>query len=655
MFGICYYPEHCSPALWPRDAKMMAELGLEYVRIGEFAWSRLEPAQGEFQFEWLDNAIAVLSDAGLKVILCTPTATPPKWLVDKWPDVLAVDPNTGRTRGFGSRRHYDFSSETYLQESLRITDTLVQRYGQDERIVGWQTDNELGCHDTTLSGSENATAAFRQWCRDQYEDIEALNTAWGTVFWSMEYRDFSEIDLPIGTVTEASPAHCLAYRRFSSDQVVSFHNQMVSLIRQHAPGRFITHNFIPVYEVGADSFALAEPLDFASYDNYPLGRTDLQFASASPEQFRKYMRTGHPDFATYYHDQTRGLTQRGFWVMEQQPGPVNWAANNPRPAPGMIRLWTLEAFAHGAECVCYFRWRQAAFGQEQMHAGLLRPDNSKSEAWGQAEQAKADVDQLSLLSHKMRPASVAILTGADGIWVSEIERQGQAYDFNKVQLSYYSAMRQLGVNVDFISVDSDFSPYSIILAPCLPIVDEALLQKCRDSKATFIFGPRAGAKTREFGYPMNLPPGALQDLMPIRVLSVETLREDCTEPLLWGEQQYESGIWREELDASNVKILASYEDGSPAVVSHERFIYLATLTDDLFLCDFFMAQCVDAGIETYNFGPDIRVCQRGDLMFAFNYSAEEQALPLDAETEILLGSRRIKARDITVWRASEVS
>ncbi|MFK8049374.1 MAG: beta-galactosidase [Halioglobus sp.] len=650
MFGICYYPEHCSPSLWPQDAKMMVELGLDYVRIGEFAWSRMEPAPGDFRFEWLDEAIAVLSDAGLKVILCTPTATPPKWLVDQWPDILPVDPDTGQTRGFGSRRHYDFSSQNYLRESLRITEVLVKRYGQDDRIVGWQTDNELCCHDTTLSGSENAAQAFRQWCADRYGSIDALNTAWGTVFWSMEYRDFSEIDLPIGTVTEASPAHRLAYRRFSSDQVVNYHNQTVALIRDHAPGRFVTHNFIPIDHVGADSFALAQPLDFASYDNYPLGRTDIHFASASTEQFRKYMRTGHPDFATYYHDQTRSLTDGGFWVMEQQPGPVNWAENNPRPAPGMIRFWTLEAFAHGAECVCYFRWRQAAFGQEQMHAGLLRPDNSKSDAWVQAEQAKADIDQLSLLSHKMRPAPVAILTGVEGMWVSEIERQAQDYDYNSVQLSYYSALRELGVNVDFISVDSDFSHYFLIIAPCTPILDEAFVQKCRDASATFIFGPRAAAKTQEFGYPQNLPPGVLQELLPMKILSVETLRADCTESMTWENREYQSGIWREELEASDVQTLAKYEDGSPAVIQHERFIYMATLTDDQFLQDFFMAQCVTAGIKTYFFGPDIRVCQRGELMFAFNYSAQEHALPLDSDVEVLLGSLAIKPRDITVWR-----
>jgi beta-galactosidase len=631
---------------------MMAELGLTYVRIGEFAWSRLEPNPGDYDFGWLDVAVATLTHAGLKVVMGTPTATPPKWLIDQYPEILPVDPDTGRTRGFGSRRHYDFSSAVYLRESLRITEALAKRYGNHYGVVGWQTDNELCCHDTALSGSDLAREGFQDWCRQRYSTIDILNSEWGNVFWSMEYRDFSEIELPIGAVTETSPAHRLAYRRFSSDQVINYHNPMVEMIRQHAPGKFITHNFIPMNETAVDNFALAAPLDFTSYDNYPLGRTDLLLTGAPKEQLQRYMRTGHPDFATYYHDQTRGLLNRGFWVMEQQPGPVNWANNNPRPAPGMIRFWTLEAFAHGADCVCYFRWRQAPFAQEQMHAGLLRPDNSKTEAWPEAEQAMAEVGALDIGNQPLQSASVAIITGAEGLWVSDIEKQGQAYDFNNVQLSYYSALRELGINIDFISVNSDFTPYSIIIAPSLPIVDQAFVDKSQASTAQFIFGPRAGAKTSEFGYPISLPPGLLQQLIPIRILSVETLRADCMEGLCWNKQQYQSGSWCEQIEAGESEVLARYDNGEPAVVRQDRTTYIGTLTNREFLLDFFQQYCQQASIPTYRFGTDIRVSQRGDLMFAFNYSDQPQELPLDYGARLMLGSTRIEPHGVTVWRGS---
>ena len=652
MFGVCYYPEHWPSSQWEQDAQMMAELGLTYVRIGEFAWSRLEPNPGELDFAWLDQAILTLNNAGLRVVICTPTATPPKWLIDQHPDILPVDPNTGNTRGFGSRRHYDFSSIEFLQQSLRITRELAVRYGHHSGVVGWQTDNELCCHDTALSGSSNARKAFQVWCRKYYSSIEKLNTDWGNVFWSMEYRDFSDIELPILAVTETSPAHRLAYRRFSSDQVVNYHTLMVEEIRRHAPDQFITHNFIPMNETAVDNFALAAPLDFTSYDNYPLGRTDLMLTGAPADQLRRYMRTGHPDFATYYHDQTRGLLNRGFWVMEQQPGPVNWANNNPRPAPGMIRFWTIEAFAHGADCVCYFRWRQAPFAQEQMHAGLLRPDNSKTEAWPEAKQAMADLAKLDIAKQPSQSASVAIITGVQGLWVSDIEKQGEAYDFNNVQFSYYSALRELGVTVDFISVDTDFSPYALIIAPSLPIIDSTFVEKCKTSCADFIFGPRTGAKTSEFGYPTDLPPGLLQSLVPIRVLSVETLREDFTETLSWNGNHYESCRWREQLDAGNTEVIAKYHNDEPAIVRSGPFTYLGTLTNRDFLLDFLQQQCDHKGVLTYRFGEDIRVSQRGSLMFAFNYSKQAQLLPLAADTQWLIGSATLQPHGLAVWQVS---
>lgn len=652
MFGICYYPEHWSREIWLQDAKMMCSLGIEYVRIGEFAWSRIEPRSNEFCFEWLDDAITILCDVGLKVILGTPTATPPKWLVDQYPEILPVDVSTGRVRGFGSRRHYDFSSAIYLREALRITELLVKRYGQHKGVVGWQTDNELCCHETALSASKVACDEFQKWCNERYMSIDDLNKAWGNVFWSMEYNSFSQIELPVGAVTELNPAHSLAYRRFSSEKVVNFHNRMIEIIRMYAPGKFITHNFIPMNETGVDNYALAKSLDFASYDNYPLGRTDLHFTNSPATDIQKYMRTGHPDFATYYHDQTRCLNKEGdgFWVMEQQPGPVNWAQNNPRPASGMVRLWTLEALAHGAACVCYFRWRQAPFGQEQMHAGLLRVDNSKTEAWEQIEQVREEVLQSDILKCETQRAPVAIITSAEAQWVSDIECQGESYDFNQVQFSYYSALREIGVNVDFISVDDDFSNYSIIIAPSLPIIDDEFVDKCDKCDAMFIFGPRFGAKTQEFSYPNNLPPGPLQRIAPFKILTVETLRVDCVEMFMWQGKQYENIIWREELEAPGAKILARYKDGSPAIAQYNRIIYLSGLTNTEFLCDFLKEQCQTAGIRVYSFGKNIRVRQRGDLKFAFNYSDEEKELPLEENAVLILGDKKIKPRDVTIWK-----
>ncbi|MBM4218007.1 MAG: beta-galactosidase, partial [Gammaproteobacteria bacterium] len=237
--GVCYYPEHWPREWWADDARRMREMGLAQVRIGEFAWSRIEPERGRFDWAWLDEAIEVLAEAGLAVVMCTPTATPPKWLIDRMPDMIAIDA-MGRARRFGSRRHYCFSHEGYRVESRRITRAVAERYGAHPAVIAWQTDNEYGCHDTTLSWSAAALKSFRSWLVNRYKDIGALNAAWGNVFWSMEYGSFEEIDLPNLTVTEPNPAHVLEFRRFSSHQVVTFNEAQCRILRECSPGRTLT-------------------------------------------------------------------------------------------------------------------------------------------------------------------------------------------------------------------------------------------------------------------------------------------------------------------------------------------------------------------------------------------------------------------------------
>ncbi|MCU0907919.1 MAG: beta-galactosidase, partial [Rhodobacteraceae bacterium] len=265
--GVCYYPEHWPEDWWPTDAARMREAGITWVRIGEFAWSRrIEPRPGAFDWGWLDRAIAILGAAGLKVVLGTPTATPPKWVLDRHPDMLAVDAQ-GRPRGFGSRRHYCFSHAGYRAECRRIVTALAERYGRNPHVAAWQTDNEYGCHDTTVSYSAAALHAFRDWLAQRYQSPDALNRAWGNVFWSMEYASFDDVGLPNLTVTEPNPAHTMDFRRFSSDQVVSFNRLQTDILRRHTDAPLI-HNYMGRI-TDFDHWAVGADLDVASWDSYP--------------------------------------------------------------------------------------------------------------------------------------------------------------------------------------------------------------------------------------------------------------------------------------------------------------------------------------------------------------------------------------------------
>ncbi|MEP5198353.1 MAG: beta-galactosidase, partial [Paracoccaceae bacterium] len=266
--GVCYYPEQWPEEMWEEDAARMIAAGLTWVRIGEFAWSRMEPTPGDLQLGWLDRAIEILGAAGLKVILGTPTATPPRWMLDKHPDMLARD-EMGNLRKFGSRRHYCFSHAGYRDECKRIATILGKRYGRNPHIHAWQIDNEYGCHDTAVSYSEHAEAGFRDWLAQRYQSTDALNRAWGNVFWSMEYGTFDEIDLPNLTVTEANPAHLLDFQRYSSDQVVAFNKVQTDALRPLSDAPLV-HNYM-CRILSFDHFKVAKGLDIASWDSYPLG------------------------------------------------------------------------------------------------------------------------------------------------------------------------------------------------------------------------------------------------------------------------------------------------------------------------------------------------------------------------------------------------
>jgi beta-galactosidase len=651
MLGVCYYPEHWPRTLWAEDARRMRALGLSHVRIGEFAWSRLEPSPGAWHFEWMDEAIAVLGEAGLRVVLGTPTATPPKWLIDQHPDILPVDPHSGRTRGFGSRRHYDFSSETYLREALRITEVLARRYGTNPMVAGWQTDNELCCHDTALSASPAATRGFRRWCAERYGTIEALNHAWGNVFWSMEYATFEDIELPLFAVCETNPAHRLAYRRYSSDRVAHFHAAQVAVIRRHARDQWVTHNFIPMDGTAVDNYAICEPLDFVSFDSYPLGITDMAMAAEPAERLRPYMRTGHPDLTALYLDQTRGLSKQPFWLMEQQPGQVNWAPHNPRPAPGMIRLWSLQAFAHGAACVSYFRWRQVPFAQEQMHAGLRRPDDMPGECWPEVAQVAEDIRKLGALDAPAPRAAVAIIIDIESRYVSDIERQAAGYHYHHVLFQWYRVLRGLGLDIDFVAPGASLDGYGLVLAPALAMPGPTAVAALQASSALLVFGPRSGSKTCDFTIPDGLPPGPLRALVPIRVRAVETLRPDCAEPLAAGASTFVSRLWRETLDVLSGDVIATYENGEAAAVRAGRSVYLASLTDDDYLQQLFLGLCRDAGLATTQLPDSMRLRRRGALTFAFNYSKHAATAPAPAAATFVLGSAEIPPFGVVVWRS----
>jgi len=618
--GTCYYPEHWPEETWAEDATRMADLGLTWVRIGEFAWSRLEPAPGDLQFDWLARAIDTLTDAGLKVVLGTPTATPPRWMLARHPDMLAMD-EQGHPRGFGSRRHYCFSHDGYREEAVRITHLLAERFG--DQVAAWQTDNEYGCHDTIYSYSNAARHAFRNWLAQHYQSPQALNRAWGNVFWSMEYDSFDQIDLPTLTVTEPNPSHALAFRRFSSDQVARFNAAQVAAIRAFSSAP-ISHNYMGRI-VEFDHFATGRQMEIATWDSYPLGFLEDRL-EAGPAHKRRYARQGDPDFQAFHHDLYRAVGQDGrWWVMEQQPGPVNWAPHNPAPLPGMVRFWTWEAFAHGAECVSYFRWRQAPFAQEQYHAGLLRPDSVEAPAF--TEVAHVIEELASHPGVQQAQSPVALVFDYASAWAWAVQPQGKGCDYFRLVFEVYRGLRKLGLSVDILPGDAAaFTGYKLVLIPGLITFSEPLLQAIRSSEAQILIGPRSNAKTSDLTMPVPLPP-ALPGLDAI-VSRVETLRPDMPIAVEGGG---EIRLWHEELEG-RADILDRDAERRAITMQTGNLTYLGGWPDPAFLRRLLLRACEAAEISVVPDLPeDIRIRQAGGTRFVFNHGPD----PVEFEGRIL--------------------
>ena len=661
--GVCYYPEHWPEAMWKDDAARMRSLGIKQVRIAEFAWSRIEPSPGEYDWDWLDHAIDTLAAEGLDVVMCTPTATPPKWLIDRHPDILPVGAD-GHVRGFGSRRHYDFSSPSYYEASKAICEAVASRYGQHPAVAYWQTDNEYGCHQTVVSYSAAAVTRFREWLKARYGDIDALNRAWGTVFWSMEYRSFDEIDAPIGTVTEAHPSHRLDYRRFASDEVARYNRMQVEIIRKHSPGRPIAHNFMQLF-TEFDHYKVAGDLDVASWDSYPLGALEEQWYE--PEVKAKFLRTGHPDFASFNHDLYRGMSKLPFWVMEQQPGPVNWAKWNPAPLPGMVRLWSWEAFAHGAGCVSYFRWRQAPFAQEQMHAGLNTPDNrldiggSEAERVAQELRALADAGADVNADGKVR-TPVALVFDYEAKWLFEVQPQGIDFHYPRYAVEYYSALRALGFDVDIVPTHAPLDGYKLIVVPPLPIVSDDLVQRLASTHAHIVVGPRTGSKTADLQIPSNLPPGPLASLLPVRVWRVESMRPNVNPRVTFSGSVPEGHArhWRDLLDVDSsgsghesMQIRAAFSDGHPAYVKYGAVHYLASLFDEASTQALFARIATEAGLAPKPLGEFIRESRRGGLTWVFNYGSRTHTLAAEIPNDaFVIGSHDIEPQGVAAYRTT---
>lgn len=451
--GVAYYPEHWAESRWAHDAKLLREAGITIARMMEFAWDKLEPHEGQYQFEWMDKALQIFGDAGIQVVLCTPTATPPPWLFQKYPDILNVNPDTGVKNSTGSRRTVSANAPAYLEMSDKIVTAIAEHWGQHPNIIGWQIDNEFGCHSTIRDLSDHSRRAFQGWLKAKYQTLEDLNAAWGTQFWSTTYTDWSQIPVPAPTASYHNPGLLLDFRRFSSDAWVAFQKRQIDILRPRIGAeRFITHNMMLKF-VDMNYYDLARDLDFVGFDNYLHGMSG-------------------PMEAAFNLDLMRGMKGgRPFWIMEQQPGPVNWTLFNPPVPPGQVRAWTHQTLAHGAEAVLYFRERAVNIGQEQYHAGVLKHDGTPDRCWHESKAVSEDLAKMPALKRPQAP--VGLVFDYEDLWVLELDPHNMEFSYYQLVLDIYNQLWNAHIPVDILPRSADLTGYQTVIVPAPALIREA--------------------------------------------------------------------------------------------------------------------------------------------------------------------------------------
>lgn len=510
LIGICHFPEQEPRGRLREDARLMAEAGIEVVRLGEFAWSVLEPAEGLFDFDLFDEAIAILGEHGIDTIFCTPTATPPRWLTHRHPEVLRRD-RDGREMQHGSRQHADAAHPVFREQSRRITKALADHYRDNPYLIGWQTDNEINTH-FSETHSDAAQTAFRTWLKGRYRDIDALNSAWGTVFWNRQYGSFDEIQTPIDQrPAAADPSHMLDYRRFLAALARDFQFEQVQILRAVQPSWFVFHNVGRLNDT--DLHAFGNDLSFLGVDVYPglrdeIFKFDLGYAQAM------------------HLDMFRGWTGNFIIPEMQLGGGAHPGMAIPALEPGELRRFAMSAVARGADGILWFRWTTARFGAEMYWMGALDHDRVPRRRLSELTAAIAELKAMraDVLGTTV-DMDVAILS-AD--WENEIAHS--TLSLGLPGLSELSAPLHLhcygrNVRCGFAAPGDDLSRVRVAFVPHLPVWHSDWtdrLQRFVEQGGTLVVGARTATRDRNNHALESAVPGGLTDLCGVEV--VETGR-----------------------------------------------------------------------------------------------------------------------------------
>ena len=661
--GVYYYPEAWPSNQWARDIANIKKMNLEFVHMGEFAWAFMEPKEGKFDFSWLDRNIQLCADQGLKVVLCTPSPTPPVWLSEKHPEILMVDAD-GRTMLHGTRQQASWSSDEYRKYVGKIVDELGKRYGNDPRVWGWQLDNELSHYGKEPSYDDASQKKFRAWLKNKYGTLDKLNEAWGDAFWSQMYQNFDQIRLPNSKelVAQINEHAELDAQRWFADEAADYLRFQTGILRKYCGHRqWITSNFMHMF--GAVNPALMEnDFEIITWTHYP--------AHGNLNEGPLGFRLGSAAAMSFSHDFHRSIN--GFeGLMELQPGQVNWGDVNPQPYPGAIHLWIMRAFAADAKIVCTYRYREPLAGAEQYHSGLVGTDGVTPTTGGQ--QYSQAAQEMNLLRANMKANAkepdayaarrTALLYNVESRWNIDDHKQTVRWDTMEHILKQYRALKRVGAPVDVITEDKDFNKYPFLVVPAVQLVDEQLVQRWKDyatQGGNLIITCRTGQKDRRghlWEGPWAMP---ILDLIGTKIKFYDTIPAPYSGKVTADGNTYDWTSWAEILEPeTGTTVVATHADqfyaGKPAAVTRKlgkgtvTYIGVDSTNGDLeaqLIRDVFTR----ASVPVENFADGFLVDWRDGFWVATNFTEKNQPAPVPANAKILIGSADVPTAGVTVWQ-----
>jgi len=657
--GIYYYPEHWNENQWERDIKKISEMGYEFVHLAEFAWFKMEPEEGKYDFRWLDKVVDLCVKYNLKVVMCTPSATTPTWMRLNYPETFIMNGHYIRAEN-GTRGLESIVNPKYRMFVDKIVTEMGKRYGQNKNLIGWQIDNEPPAL-TDYSPSSQET--FRQWLKNKYKTIDALNSAWGTAFWSQWFNNFDQVIIPNTNLVGwwgNNPHALLDLKRYSADAEAGFLDFQAGILRNYIiKDQYITTNYTAVC-TGSDPRRTTK-LDFASYTAYPNGGTD----NIGDQGFR----LGNSKvilFASEYYKSVGGVSG----VMEMQPGPVNWGGYNPLLLPGTVRMWLYHTFAAGGKLACSYRFRQILYSSEQYHAGVILTDGVTPSPGGEEYmQFMKEIKELrkqykpnAKMPEKLAARSTAIVWNLENYWTIDRQKQTFQWDAWNYPIKFMEITKSFGAPVDVIPETANLSKYKVVIIPAYEMADSGLVKKWNEYAANggqLIITCRTATKDRMGHFREAEIAAPISGLIGAHVKATDMLSGYAKGEIVMNSSKYNWNNWADLLQPeNNTEVIASYNNqfykGNAAVVKHKigkgSVTYIGVDTDDSKLeKDILRNVYTEAGATIEDYLQGVYVYWRDGFYVAVNYSSDNYTMKLPVSAKILVGENVLKPADVLVW------